>query len=674
MSDSERHASNAEELEEIAPLIKQSGSDSASPFSPSEVSADSSSSSAALARRSRSRGRPLKRKVIEELTAAQPRSKRLRNCYNDRYRELFNNTIEDFSAPPTVEADDPLPPSQIGISIWSAEEKEILFHVLGRKGRHNLKGIAAELNCKSEAEVFIYLELLRKAAAEEQLRARRLRIFDASTIDATFDISQECTTALDLSAEALSVLQQREEERLERGKYDKYWLLTPSTAKWADQCVQEGGIMEGELSEAIPAAALLNLGNFLRLSKRFFMNSYDPEYNWRSYTNRPKAPTIMYTAFSDFHTLVISITKRLVQSILFFAMSRLRAMEHRDYEPHQHVKRCDVLAALKVLGMGVDKKRFWIGIARRCKLRVYEKVRHTRASDKQYSYDEVEQMLGRLDTHEDNGLDDPSTDGINSEFRTYPGLSSAMNSSKDSMSDSSSIRSAHTESDAPAQEFDLPQSNSEEAQDQERDEKAQDDYMEALDQNASREEEQRLWEMLEDEPTEQIKLVEMPEAPLLGRTNRGDLVDWTSWVDYAGEWETLETTVPAVKFAKNQQMNKEKRREPSTSNSDSDTDDASNSESKISFRSAAGTGSDGRDDIRARASSIISVGAGAITDDADPEDESHQGGPKSTSSTPEPRDHGSDVREDSPITDTRSDKEMVSDEEVSGGEEGVDVS
>lgn len=510
--------------------------------------------------RSRSRGRPRKRKSIENLTSTQPWLKRLKSSYNDEYRGLFNSAIMEIASNKSSEPDTLLQESHVGVTVWSTEEKGAFFRALTRRGREDIRGIATEIGSKSESEVYVYLDMLYKAALDQQNYETRKNILDTSNIEAALEVRGDCCAALDLTAEALSALQQDEEERAEKRRHKDLALLTPGIARWVERGIvlREGG-KEG-VSQQIPAARLLNLTNFLALSKRFFMNSVIAEDNWRSYTGRKiKSPSIMYTAFSDFHAVSISITQRLVQSSLFFAMSRLRAMSASGhYTPRSHVRRRDVLAALNVLGMRTDAKAFWARAARKCKLRVYDKVRHRQVFGKRYSYAEIERILSPSMISDPDSPEIKANDAIIPTFRKSRILTEhSASASEGSMStDAAGTDALSDYEDLSATPLDPTnkQDYKQEAHDQ-----LQDAYAEALDQQASRNEERRLWEMLGEDPAEKMEPVDvkLPKASLPNRKDKEEMFDWRDWVDYAGDWETHEVPVFGSRFANNRNFKRD---------------------------------------------------------------------------------------------------------------------
>ena len=503
--------------------------------------------------RSRSRGRLRKGTTTESRTASQSRSKRLKSLYNDNYRDLFNSTVSELAWNKTLLTDHSLQESQIGATIWSSEEKAALFRALASKGRHDIRGIATEIGTKSESEVHVYSDMLHKAALDQQTHRSRNKLFNTSNLEAALEVQGDCCAALDLAAEALSALQQNEDEKAEKKKHRDVALLTPRIARWLERRMEipEGG--EQEVKQRVPAATMFNLMNFLTLSKRFFMNSVDPEDNWRSYTGRTtKSPSIMYTAFSDLYALMISIAQRLVQSSLFFAMSRLRAMSAAGhYRPSLHVRRRDVIAAVIILGMKTDSKSFWARAARKCKLRVYEKVRHRQVFGKRYSYAELERILSPGSFSD---ADRPGTIVKRASAATSQGPSwneSSISGPEDWISsDSMSLDGSRSNPDSLSSHEDLSATLKHDDKHEDHD-NLQDAYAEALDQQASRIGEHRLWEMLGKDPIETMEHVnvKLPQAPFPTQKTKDELCDWRNLVRYAEDWEEHETPVFEIKRA-----------------------------------------------------------------------------------------------------------------------------
>jgi RNA polymerase I-specific transcription initiation factor RRN5 len=131
-----------------------------------------------------------------------------------------------------------------------------------------------------------------------------------------------------------------------------------------------------EILQAIPQATLLHPEMMLTLSKHLFMNRSgdfpSPWPHWSHYTSElAEEPSIYRTAFNDFHSLVVSLTKRLVQTSIIQTTSRLRAQRPRNKKGSlPMVRPRDVYTAIDTLGLKRNGSDMWRGVPRRCGLRV----------------------------------------------------------------------------------------------------------------------------------------------------------------------------------------------------------------------------------------------------------------------------------------------------------------
>ena len=480
-----------------------------------------------------------KKRKRESPQALSSRWKRLRAHYNDKYRELYNETVNEVIHLSPLHHQQLLLPSQIGVTVWSSQEKDMFFTSLAKKGRGDLPGIAAAIGTKNELEVHVYLKLLQNAVVHQHLHNRQNQLFDLSAAPGALEVSPACSAALELSAEALSILNQRAEAKLERKKHRDMWLLNQKLGRWASSCLSQGDQGEKEVRECLPAAELLDLENLLKLSTNVFMNSSEKDENWREYCSAGEKPSILFTAFGDFHRLVVSITKRLIQSSLFFAMSRRKAATAPNFTPKQSVRKQDITAALNVLGMKHNSHAFWAGVAKRCGLKVYddehvqEDVVHV-----PLGLSEVEKRLSQGGIHdEDVGLQGSSdADDISEAVSNERSSMSSTPSFEDEL-DNSSRKSNRSNDRASPAISDCPSSLPGVSN------QALDMYAEAVDAKASMIEERRLWELLDKQPPEPVipDGIVVPRVPTGERKTGDDLDDWRAWTDYAPEWETYNT-------------------------------------------------------------------------------------------------------------------------------------
>ena len=521
--------------------------------------------------------------------ATEVRAKRLKLYYNNDYRELLNIDIEDTAAGRLQEDNYPLQASQIGSSIWTSSEKDTFFAALTRLGRDNIRGIAARIGSKSELQVQEYIHLLHQGINEKRLHEGRLLV--STDVPAAIQISDECSDVLERAGDALAIRQERAEEKIEKTKFGDSWLLNREVSRFMEKRrKEERG--EAALDEILPAVNLLNLKHWLELSEKVFMNPAAPhdDDNWQGLAEAGEMPAIRATAFADFHSLAVTITKRLVSTTFYCTMSRLRARDLTKVK-HAEVTSGDVEAAVNILGLKANSSTFWTGAARRCHLQVLNEDTSGCTDDEDeeedeeqeyhpMTYDQVEAALeqspsspsrsrstsrphsrpsSRSSAHSGPALSSPSSldldfSSSDSSVRDYP-TSAADNSDSSSFSSSSST---HFHFSTRRLEAKLKKKAARKAA-----EKAQDEYTEAFDMQASQLEEARLWTLLkQDPPFEAEKLELLQELEMGKRKHGGGAGDWREWVGYCSPWESLETPVLEEEFERNRRvMRKSMRRQ-----------------------------------------------------------------------------------------------------------------
>lgn len=539
-----------------------------------------------------------------------PRKKTPTSTVNDNYRQLLNRDIEDVVNQKGLPGDLPLlEPSQLGASFWTTEEKRIFFDALTRLGRHDLQGIATAIATKSEMEIHQYIMLLQEGVLQSHLLGSRHQNPGLTEVAAAAEVSPECCKALDEAADALSTSQWALESSQAKTEFGDWWLLDWKVAEEIDQrlgkeeakreqqveaLAERSFEAQPKTSEDVPAfLRLLNLHNWLELSELIFMNPAAPrlDENWQSLVNEnDQKPSIMYSAFSDFHNLAVSITKRLVQASLFFATSRLRAKPGKPA-----VKKTDVHAALKVLNMSETSNDFWIKAPRRFNLDVYpssriykyKTIRSAKKLSQRISFDELEEILSSrsdwgprtksrdssesgdarvplnandvktMDSAEANSTNGVSDEGLSTETE----LSSTTAVSEKLINEINDDLSTASEESLQLEDLIYPSgsesvkyqtSASKRKRDRLQRETQHHEYAEALDRQASWLEEQRLWALLGQEPPSSVKPeeVELLEKPAMERGASSHMEDWTAWTARESEWERYPEIVPEEAFRK----------------------------------------------------------------------------------------------------------------------------
>ncbi|KAI1007464.1 hypothetical protein K3495_g759 [Podosphaera aphanis] len=499
-----------------------------------------------------------RRRVLE---GHEIRSKRLRPQYNYEYRDLLNLDIQRVASKTSQDDLGPLEESQIGSSNWETEEKRLFFEALATLGRDNVREIARRVGSKSEVEVQQYLLIL------QQNTKKHLTALD---IPAAIEISEECCSLLEIAADAIAAREECTEVKTERKKWGDVWLVTRRVCQELDRHKTTTGETDS-LERISPIARLFILKNWLQLSERVFMNSARAEDdNWISLAEVGETPAVRATAFEDFYSLAVSITKKLISTAFFCTMSRLKARD--THKPKRlEINTDDVDFAVNTLGLKPRSDEFWAKCARRCHLDIIDDSRIEDARDEissleepnladlKMNYDEVEAMMGlpspQPATHAPPSQVEPSAHNAN-----LPGPNDEAAHSGDPreptqhVSESESAASI-TEDESELQAISPPPQSRDERRNLAQLEKyiaaqqAQDHYTDAIDIRASRRDELVLWKILKHDPPSNIgvdiPLVE-PVPCVVPNVTEGD--DWREYLEYCSEWEIFDTPIPEKSF------------------------------------------------------------------------------------------------------------------------------
>lgn len=333
----------------------------------------------------RRKGRPQKHARSDTRTA---HWEWLQQFYNDKYLELLNEDRPSADSLMEKEAVDFFSRTQHGIVLWEPREKAAFFDALSKKGRHDVKAIADAVETKSEIEIVAYLKLLQDRAAGQHLYKDDTRAPALADIPAAAEISQVTEGMLDKNAEALNLYQDNVDMLLGQQRHPDNWIIDMNKALSLEESVETSNEPELPILEA----ELFRVSTWLELSQNVFMNSAhpNPEDNWRNIAFEDESPALTLDALAAFHELAIGITRRLVQTSLILAKSRLRAT--RDRNPAPTVREIDVSAALNILNMAPNTWTFWHKAPRRCHLSV-KYAKQPKGKSARVDYDEIERVL-----------------------------------------------------------------------------------------------------------------------------------------------------------------------------------------------------------------------------------------------------------------------------------------
>lgn len=493
---------------------------------------------------------------------------RLRQDYNDQYLEIFKHAL-DPSNGERLTSD--LPSTQLGAIWWRPSEKERLYQALERRGRLDVKGIALIVRTKSEVEVNAYLNWLRQEETDRQLFEAQTKNISHIDIPAAIEIGSECEAVLDKAAAALSAFQEHFDFAAGQRNHG-VWVIDRQAAseldKIADEAELSSDLSEGEGRESQPIASsgrFFHISTFLKLSESFYMNQGSSE-TWHELGEHNERPSMTMDVLTDFYEIIVSYLRRLIQSIIFIAKSRIRSTSTISYSTLQTVRQEDVTATLDILNANNHLWDYWIHIARRNKILVVHKnrVKHF-DPDAVMDYDKVEAILserkrsrslsamselsdetaqsgGSLsetgDRDEDDALleimDDTSEPelGPGDDFPTEEGTADSEGDEDMSLSSGDEIDSPDS---GPSPALPRPTSKRKRALAIEAE---TDGYMEQLDQMARVQEESRLLQLLGFESENIIKEEEIEIPPKRPRVMRKTVAETKGWsAPHQSEWE-----------------------------------------------------------------------------------------------------------------------------------------
>lgn len=320
-----------------------------------------------------------KRPRPEERQRQQARSvKRIKLAYSDEYRRELNSAIEQLNDhEKSSRHQSYFFSSQIGLTIWTGEEKARLFAALARHGSYNLSPVVREVHSKPETAVLEYLELLQQGVADSGRHDKRVdRLIRAADIAPAAEISAQCCEALELSADALSLLEQHQHARVQEKLFGEEWRLTIANVAGDDdrsERLNDRTYSESATDTAkdrlTKATKLLDCSRLLQLSREVFMKGPELDANWQAHGEASQIG-ISGEALTDLHGLVIGVTRRMMSTSLFHAMSRHRCREEEgSFDPETAtVSQEDVWLACQSLELAQDSQEFWRSCPRRLRL------------------------------------------------------------------------------------------------------------------------------------------------------------------------------------------------------------------------------------------------------------------------------------------------------------------
>lgn len=482
------------------------------------------------------------------------------------YRDLLNDMVEDTSR----HAAEPvsLLSSQIGATFWSSDEKLMLFNLLPKARPGDILSLARAMPTKSEPEIQEYISLLHSGSAS----AIKDSVTPFKNAPIAFEIASDCEKFLDSAADALASRLEEHENVLQRDKFGDEWLIDEATAELEEQDYQSRLSTEtdkngSQSSETIAAfrpadadptsssdiATLLRPAAFLQLSRVLFMNNGEhKDYNWHHIepvTDISEAPAMHRSALNDLQALAVQFTRRLVQTCLFQAMTRIRAGDssRSDWTPAPAVRDKDVRSAMQIIGTDRSWHHYWASAASRCGVGVYSdsnKYKDGRPGTKMGYRLTLEELRAELDP---DSLDKLPSDKEPRDNIPGSRLEDLLSDGDLFTDNSGSSEEANSEQDADA---DTKRNNSRKrkrALSLDSLDRRDDAYLEACDQIASADEERNLYRALHRQPPPGKDPVVVSEQPQ-GRIWDASIGHWSATIDYHGEWEEILGFPPETAF------------------------------------------------------------------------------------------------------------------------------
>ena len=331
------------------------------------------------------------------------RWQRVGKAYRDEYREVFNQAQRSNNDPAF---DAYLEETQLGAVVWHAVEKYRLYGELSRRGRHDLAALARAVRTKSQLEVADYLRCLQVQLQERHLFARHIypsAVLSHADIPAAIEVSEKCEHALEHAADALAALQERYEHSTVDQNPDRRMSLLRIDGGLAQAIDAVVGVDETsdnhhsqpEFRSLLEIASLFHASVLTDLSENIFMNAGDNyiDQNWRNVALDDEKPALTAGVMREFRDLAINLTRKIMQSAIFLAQSRTRALKVGSYTHERMVRVPDVLTAVDILSMKRDSWDFWISAARRNRLQVVLDSHSKGAPSSSLPYEVVEDAL-----------------------------------------------------------------------------------------------------------------------------------------------------------------------------------------------------------------------------------------------------------------------------------------
>lgn len=308
---------------------------------------------------------------------------------NPVYLQLLNRTIREISADVDLGImRSILKGSIINGDMWSSLEKERFFKSLSRRSRHNPEDISRDVGSKSVMQVIAYMNILDEESKILRLFSKRRgeEVVDFRHIPAAMEMSDEWISIEEQEARRAQEWADKIQEKQEKLMWGPEWSFFENKKSneiemaWNYANETFPSIQE-PLFKVSPEICLLRPKSFIELSEKLFFNK-NIEFS--------KEVVLYRTTLMHMYDLVRRLTKRLVQTAHFIALSRLRAESSSNFHSHYVVRSKDVLVAVDILGVNRNSDEYWLNFPRRTKITVLNK------SGQKLDSDVIENELSKI--------------------------------------------------------------------------------------------------------------------------------------------------------------------------------------------------------------------------------------------------------------------------------------
>ncbi|ODQ55594.1 hypothetical protein SAICODRAFT_148762 [Saitoella complicata NRRL Y-17804] len=321
--------------------------------------------------------------------------------YNPSYLSLLNTHIASTASPHLfpIHGRQHLEDTVYLETVWTAEEKEVFFKSVARRGKRDFEGIRGDVGSKSLLEIATYVDLLEsglRAVREGRLGRRARDLIKMSDIPVAVEVSELWLRAEMRAARKMEEFERGWGGRRERRVWGEGWgVIGWEEARRAEGVYKEKGedgdkgrVHETEsvdLGEESGAeeddvvdppncfeAELLKIPTILKLAESIYMNPLDPRFPPTTWSNPTEGPrrlidaSLQHSTLTYLEAIAKDLTRRLVEKAMFVAAARCKNEEGPLFKRSRVVRYKDVRVAVEMEGLGRGNlDEYWVEMPER---------------------------------------------------------------------------------------------------------------------------------------------------------------------------------------------------------------------------------------------------------------------------------------------------------------------